>query len=79
MAPIKRIIRNTGAMVYDCTVCGERYIGYGDKDPKLQIWLDRHNNWHTQGIQEAGRHTVSNPPPPWYRRDGREYNYSVEA
>lgn len=75
----KRITRNSAAAVYDCNTCGERFIGYGDQDKKLQTWLDRHNNWHTQGIQEAGRHTLGNPPPAWYRSGERDYNYTMEA
>lgn len=62
----RRIERNN-AYLYDCNVCGERFVGYGDSDEKLQDWLNAHNTWHTQGIQEAGRHTINHPPPPNYR------------
>lgn len=73
----KRITRNV-AYTYDCNVCDERFVGYGDNDPKLKTWLDRHNNWHTQGIQEAGRHTLSNPPPSYYGAKGN-HSYTMEA
>ena len=74
----KRFTRHP-AHCYDCHTCGDRFIGYGDDDPKFIEWRDRHNSWHNQGIQEAGRHTMGNPRAPWYMPGNRDHVYTMEV
>lgn len=73
----KKISRRT-AYLYECADCYERFIGYGDDDPRFQAWRDAHRKWHTQGIQEAGRHTIMNPPPKQFGRPKADTTYFTE-
>jgi hypothetical protein len=56
-------VKRHPAHLYICDICEERYVGFGDKDKEAMKWVDSHRNWHTGGIQQAGRYTIDAPPP----------------